>query len=193
MELRNITIRTAKPTDAANFLDIYRPYVERTAITFEYAVPTVEEFAERIRHTLERYPYLAAEADGEIVGYAYAGSFKERAAYAWAAETSIYIKENQRGNGVGRLLYERLEEILAKQHITNLNACISSPETGDEYLTRDSIRFHEHMGYRMVGEFHQCGYKFGRWYNMMWMEKMIGEHRKEMPGVVWFSEMEGTK
>ncbi len=186
---KRIIIRTAKLTDASELLRIYTPYVERTAITFEYEVPTVAEFTERICHTLERYPYLVAEADGEIIGYAYASSFKERAAYAWAVETSIYIKMNQRGNGVGRLLYERLEEILAKQHITNLNACISSPQIEDEYLTGDSIRFHGHMGYRMVGEFRQCGYKFHRWYNMVWMEKIIGEHKQEMPEVVWFPEI----
>ena len=105
-----------------------------------------------------------AEEDGNIVGYAYVSPFKERAAYDWSVETSIYVDMIQKRKGIGRLLYDRLEEILKKQGILNVNACIGYPQIDDEYLTKDSVYFHEKLGYHMVGTFHQCGYKFGRWY-----------------------------
>lgn len=170
------SIRIATEADAAALLQIYAPYVENTAITFEYEVPTEQEFAERIKHTLEKYPYIVALEDKKIVGYAYAGPFKERAAYDWAVETSIYVDMEYKRNGIGRLLYEKLEELLCEQGILNVNACIGYPEVEDEYLTWDSVYFHEKQGYQMVGRFHKCGYKFGRWYDMVWMEKFIGEH-----------------
>lgn len=169
-------IRIAQETDAEALLALYAPYVEKTAITFEYDVPTPEEFRGRIRHTLDRYPYLVAEEDGEIVGYAYAGPFKTRSAYDWAVETSIYVAEGAKRQGYGRMLYETLEKLLALQHIINVNACIAYPETEDAYLTRDSAAFHTRMGYRLVGQFHKCGYKFGRWYDMVWMEKCLAPH-----------------
>lgn len=169
-------IRTAKIEDAAEILKIYAPYVEKTAITFEYDVPTLEEFKRRIENTLKNYPYLVAEDKGEILGYCYCSPFKEREAYKYSVETTIYIREDSKGRGIGKLLYEKLEEILKRQNITNLNACIGSCEIEDETLTNDSTRFHEHMGYKLVGEFHNCGYKFGRWYNMLWMEKFILDH-----------------
>ena len=184
-----ITIRSARPEDAAALLSIYAPYVEHTAITFEYDVPSLKEFRERIVSTLERYPYLVAVRDGEITGYAYAGPFHSRAAYDWAVETSIYVKENEKKSGIGKALYTALEKTLAAQNITNLNACIACPEIDDEYLTRNSIQFHAHLGYSMIGEFHQCGYKFNRWYNMVWMEKLIGKHLENQPPVIPFPEI----
>lgn len=187
--MRNSKIRIAAVQDAAGLLEIYAPYVEKTAITFEYEVPSVQEFAGRIGHVLEKYPYLAAERDGEIVGYAYAGPFKERAAYDWAVETTIYVREDRKGTGVGRELYEALEHALFLQNILNVNACIAWPETEDEHLTKNSVQFHEHMGYRLVGEFYKCGYKFGRWYNMVWMEKHLGEHREHPEAVKRFEEI----
>lgn len=177
----NITIRIATPSDAQTLLNIYAPYVKLTAITFEYEVPSVEEFTARIERTLQKFPYLVAEIDGEAVGYAYAGSFYPRAAYAWAVETSIYVAQNKRGLGIGRALHDSLEQLLKKQGILNLNACIAHPRGKDPYLTTRSAEFHRHLGYRLVGEFEQCGYKFGRWYNMIWMEKHIGEHLAEQP------------
>ena len=175
-----LRIRIARPEDAEVLLQIYGPYVENTAVTFEYTVPSPEEFRDRIRRVLTRYPYLAAERDGEVIGYAYAGPFHTRAAYGWAAETSIYIRQDSRGQGIGRSLYEALEKTLRLQHLLSVNACISSVEEDDEYLTRDSRRFHERLGYQLVGEFHRCGYKFGRWYNMIWMEKSLAP-RPEKP------------
>lgn len=179
----NMKIRIAVKEDAYKLLEIYKPYVERTAITFEYDVPSVQEFEERIMHILEKYPYLVAERNGEIVGYAYAGSFHSRAAYGWAVETTVYVRQDQKKTGIGKKLYDALEKVLAAQNILNLNACIAYPEKKDAYLTKNSVQFHEHLGYRFVGEFQKCGYKFGHWYNMVWMEKHIGEHSDNPPEV----------
>ena len=171
-----IHLRSATIDDAEQMLDIYAPYVEKTAITFEYDVPTVEEFRKRIASHLTRYPWIVAEADDRIVGYAYASAFKERAAYQWSVETSIYVDDTIRHHGIGQLLHGALEESLRSRGILNMNACISYIQPEDEYLTLDSVRFHERLGYTQVAHFHQCGKKFGRWYDMIWMEKIIGEH-----------------
>ena len=188
MDLK-IRIRPAKPEDAEKLLAIYAPYVEQTAITFEYEVPTVEEFRERIHNTLKKYPYLVAEQGEEPVGYAYVGPFHDRPAYDWAVETSIYVDEWKIHKGVGGKLHDALEQVLKKQNITNLNACIGVPEVPDEHLDRNSMDFHHHLGYRLVGEFYQCGYKFDTWYNMVWMEKIIGEHQKKQPAMITFPEL----
>lgn len=171
-----ITIRTATLSDAQALLNIYSPYVEHTAITFEYDVPSVEEFASRIKNTLQKYPYLVAEKNGRLLGYAYASPFHERPAYDWAVETSIYVDQNIKHQGMGRRLHDALEDALRSQGILNMNACIAYPPEEDEYLDKNSVEFHTHMGYRLVGEFYKCGYKFHRWYNMVWMEKLIGNH-----------------
>ena len=172
----NITIRTASLGDAEQLLEIYIPYVRDTAVSFEYDIPTIEEFSARIENTLKKYPYFVAESGGEIVGYTYAGRFKAQAAYNRAVETTIYIKMGKRRAGIGSKLYEKLEEALKEQGILNLNACIAYTDIYDEHLTNDSVLFHEKLGYSMVGQFHKCGYKFHHWYDMVWMEKLIGEH-----------------
>ncbi len=175
--MENIVIRSATVKDAEVLLNIYAYYVENTAITFEYDVPTLEEFEQRILNTLKKYPYLVIEKEGQIMGYAYAGPFKERSAYDWSAELSIYLAKDAVRCGLGRMLYEALEVEMKKRGYLNLYACIGYPIEEDEYLTKNSAEFHAHLGYQLVGEFHKCGYKFGRWYNMIWMEKLIGEHK----------------
>lgn len=176
MEKEEIQIRKASVSDAEELLGIYAPYVEKTAISFEYETPSLEEFRRRIRKTLERYPYLCILADGVITGYAYAGPFVGRAAYNRSSEMTIYLDPEARKYGFGRRLYEALEAALKEQGILNLYACIGYPEEDDEYLTKNSAQFHEHLGYRLAGRFRKCGYKFGRWYDMIWMEKIIGKH-----------------
>lgn len=179
----NIVIRSAEPADTQRLLDIYAYYVENTAITFEYDIPSLDAFRQRILKTKEKYPYLVIELDGEIQGYAYAGPFVGRAAYDWSCELSIYISHDARKCGLGRKLYEALERELKAMGILNLYACIGYPIREDEYLTKNSAEFHAHIGFQKVGEFHHCGYKFGRWYDMIWMEKMIGEHLDDQPPV----------
>lgn len=184
-----IEIRVATPDDADALLAVYAPYVTDTAISFECEVPTVEEFRRRIARTLERYPYLVALQDGKIAGYAYAGPFVGRAAYDWSVETSIYVARHARRAGLGRALYTALENILREMGVRNLNACIGYPKKEDEYLTTNSVDYHRHLGYAWVGRFHDSGCKFGRWYDMVWMEKIIGNHPENPEPIRPFPEV----
>lgn len=175
-ELSEVTLRLATTEDAEAILNIYGPYIRNTAITMEYEVPTVEQFKQRIQKTLVNYPYLVAEQDGRIVGYAYAGRFHERAAFYRSAEVSIYLDKSIHKKGLGRMLYEELEKQLKNLGILNIYASIAYTDCPDEYVDNNSKDFHGHMGYELVARFHKCAYKFGRWYDLIWMEKMVGEH-----------------
>lgn len=193
MENKKVTLRIAEKNDAPALLDIYSPYVRETAITFEYDVPTISEFENRITSTLVSYPYVIAELGNRIVGYAYTGEFKSRAAYKWSVETSIYVDRNVHRAGIGKKLYSALEKLSAAQNIVNMNACIAYPEEDDFYLNKNSVQFHEHLGFKMVGEFHKCAYKFNNWYNMVWMEKIIGEHTSDQKPFIPFSELDESE
>lgn len=183
-------IRLARPADYAAMYAIYRPYVLETAVSFETAEPGLDEFCRRIEKLTERYPCLLAEQEGRIVGYAYANTFNARAAYDWSAESTIYLDRDCRRRGIGRKLYAVLEKMLAAQGVCSLNACIGVPRAEkDPYLTRDSVNFHERMGFRMVGQFDCCGNKFGRWYDMAWMEKHIAAHPDCPRPVQWFPQI----
>ena len=169
----NIRIRPAEERDIPAMLAVYAPYVEETAVSFEYAVPSPEEFRARLARVQSFYPWLVTEQEGLVLGYAYASRFHPRAAYDWSVEVSIYLGRQERGHGLGRQLYEALEAMLRAQNVLSAYACIALAETPDEYLDHASIRFHERMGYRLTGTFPNCGYKFGRWYGMVWMEKRL--------------------
>jgi len=174
-------IRISRESDAEEILNIYAPYVKNSAVTFEYSVPDIQEFRSRIKRTLLEYPYLVAVFDERIIGYAYAGSFHSRVAYKHSAEVSIFIDPKFQGRGIGKQLYEMLEKILAAQNVNLLCACITETDReNDEHWTDASIRFHEKMGYKTVGRHYECGYKFDKWYSVIWMEKLIAE-RKEKP------------
>ncbi|WP_297968585.1 GNAT family N-acetyltransferase [uncultured Anaerovibrio sp.] len=170
-------IRSATLDDAERLLEIYAYYVTDTAVSWEYDVPSVEKFRHRIKVVLKKYPYLVVEENGVVYGYAYAHPFVGRAAYNYSCELTIYLDKEAKGRGYGRKLYEALEVQLKEMGILNMYSCIGDPVEEDEYLTRNSELFHQHMGFTKVGTFYKCGYKFGRWYNMIWMEKIIGEHR----------------
>ena len=186
--MKNAIVRTARLSDAERLLEIYSYYVEKTAISFETEAPTLQEFRKRMEKTLKRYPYFVAEKDG-VMGYAYAGAFVGRAAYDWCAELTIYLDPNVRKCGFGRMLYEALEEALREMGILNMYACIGYTDNEDEFLNNNSPDFHSHMGFRLVGKFTNCGHKFGRWYDMIWMEKIIGEYRPDQPEVIPFPEI----
>ena len=187
--MEEITIRSAALSDAPRLLEIYGWYVEHTAISFEYETPSLAEFTQRIAHTLERYPYLVAERGGRVLGYAYAGAFVGRRAYDWAAELTVYLDPESRGVGLGRRLYAALEDALAEMGVLNLYACIGWCDEEDEYLTHASPAFHSALGFTLAGTFQKCGYKFGRWYDMIWMEKLIGEHDAPQPDNRSWSEI----
>lgn len=187
--MSEVNIREVRFEDAPRLIEIYSYYVLNTVITFEYEVPSLEEFENRIRNITRVYPYTVLEVDGKIVGYAYAGVFKGRAAYDWACEMTIYLENGIQKKGYGKLLYQDLEERLKKMGMKNLYACIGYPEVEDEYLTRNSAQFHEHLGFEFCGRFHKCGYKFNRWYDMVWMEKNVGEHLADTEPIRKYKEV----
>ncbi len=184
MILEDWYMRVATRDDAAAIVDIYAPYVRNTNVSFEYDVPSVAEYAKRIDAISARYPFLVAcNAEGDIVGYCYAGAFKTRAAYDWAVECTIYLSPCAKGRGVSGQLYDWLEEILILQHITNANACIVEPNPSSE-------RFHAKRGFKTVGHFTKCGYKLGKWQDMIWMEKTIAAHPEHPLPVVAFPHLD---
>lgn len=159
-----MTIREAMPSDVAAMLEIYRPFVEQTAVSFEYVLPTQEEFTRRLLEHKQMYPWLVCEEDGCILGYAYAGRAFERAAYAWNAEISCYL--NRRGEGIGRRLYTIIERILMAQGCRKVYAVVTSANA-------PSIAFHKAIGYREALTYRDVGFKQGRWYDVIWLEKML--------------------
>ena len=159
-------IRAATPADVVPMLDIYAPYVRETTITFEYEVPTPEVFRARFEAVTEKLPWLVWEENGAILGYAYASLPFERAAYAWCAEPSIYLRQDTRGRGIGRKLYAALEAILTDMGYVVSFAII----TGENAA---SLAFHRSLGYQKCGELVKSGQKFGRWLDVYWLEKRL--------------------
>lgn len=180
-----ISIRRAGAQDAAALLDIYKPFITDTVVTFEYDVPTAAEFAARITGTLTDFPYLVCERDGAPVGYAYAHRIRERAAYDWAAELSIYLAPVAQGRGVGTVLYGCLTDLLEIQHLRILYGCVTLPNEG-------SRRLHEKLGFTLTGVWHGSGWKFGRWHDVGWFEKRLGGDAAAQP-VVPFPALEEEK
>ena len=159
-----ISVRRAVLSDVPALLDIYNYYITNTAVTFEDDMLDNVVFAERMSSILSFYPYFVAEVGGEVVGY------------AWAVETTVYVKNGMEQRGIGSALYSALEGALRSQGIKNMYACIACPKREDKYLTFDSVNFHKRLGFRLVGKFKSCGSKFGVWYDMVWMEKFIAKH-----------------
>lgn len=160
-------IRFATPDDASSLLAIYTPYVTDTAITFELTPPTLSDFTQRIATISADFPYLVAEdTDGTVLGYAYASPYKSRSAYDWTVELSIYVNQTARHQGIGRALYDALEDQLIQRGFVNFLACISLPNDS-------SISFHQKRGYEQVAHFKQVGYKFDRWHDIIWMQKRV--------------------
>lgn len=189
MNHRKLTLRPAVAADAEALIAIYAPYVQKTAITYEYEVPSPAEFRRRIETYSQKHPYLVAEVDGVPVGYAYASPLGSRPAFDWSVETAIYIREDCKGLGVGRALYEALESLLKEQGIRTMTAAIATVSHDDPYLTNASIQFHLRMGFTPVGTFHNAGCKFGRWYDLTWMEKAIGTYEENPPHPKSISEV----
>ena len=182
-----INIRVAHVDDAQNLLNIYAYYVENSALTFEYEIPSLDEFKNRIQSTLKMYPYLVAEFENEVVGYAYAGQFHPRAAYAWNAELYKKKKKGYQRLGIGKKLYQLLEDVLRAQGVVKTIALITFPS--DKYSDFNSMQFHEKMGYSHAGRLESCGYKFGRWYSTLYMDKFINQPISEIQSVKNFDEV----
>ena len=156
-------IRLATESDAEQILAIYAPFVRDTAVTFEITIPTVEEFAERVSTVLQRAPWLVCEDTGHVLGYAYATHHREREAYRWCVESSVYIHAKHRRNGVGRALYNALFDCLRLQGYYTIYAGIALPNPA-------SISLHEGMGFEPVGVYRASGYKLGRWHDAGWWQ-----------------------
>ena len=159
-------IRIATEADVPQMLAIYAPYIENTTITFEYDVPTQEQFLQRFRSITARFPWLVWEEDGTILGYAYGSAPFERAAYSWCAEDSVYLLPEARGRGIGTRLCIALEKVLTFQGYRRIYALITAEN-------ENSIAFHEKLGYTLRAELPDAGFKFGRWIGVIWMDKRL--------------------
>ncbi|MGL6228450.1 MAG: GNAT family N-acetyltransferase [Culicoidibacterales bacterium] len=159
-------IRFVEMQDIPTLLEIYAPYVSETAITFEYHVPTVAEFSERVQRIAQVYPYLVYEVDGEVIGYAYASQQRERAAYQWNVELSVYIKQTKTGRGYGRMLTQAILELLERQNVRNVYSLVTVPNVKSENL-------HRALGFKKRCIFEKTGYKFSQWYDVAWFEKTL--------------------
>ena len=161
---KEIIIRKASAADAEALLLIYAPYVEKTAITFEYDVPCKKDFLQRFDSVTAQFPWLVWEENGQVLGYAYGSLPFTREAYAWCGEVSIYLAPEIHGRGIGRKLYAVLEEIMWRQGYRVIYSLITTEN-------KPSLAFHEALGYRTTATFPDCGVKFGRWLGIVWMEK----------------------
>ena len=166
--MKDIRIRFATAQDTSALLSIYAPYVEQTPITFEYDVPTLDEFAARIEDFSSFYPYLVCEYGSRIVGYAYAHRHMSRAAYQWGAELSIYMAPEACGLGIGPKLYGALMHLLKLQNVRIFYACITSPN-------ERSQRMHEALGFKLCGLWHRSGFKHNKWHDVAWYEKTVSD------------------
>ena len=162
------TIRAASEADAEAILAIYAPIVRDTAISFEETPPTVDEIVQRMRAILPAYPYLVFEQAGEVVGYANGHVHRGRPAYRWSVETSIYVREDARGQGVGRSLYATLLDVLARQGFHTAFAGTALPNPG-------SVALHEAVGFKTLGVFPEVGFKFGRWHDVRWWYRPLAD------------------
>ena len=166
-----VCVRAAAPEDAEQLLEIYTPFVisedsSLSNVSFELAAPDVEEFRQRIQDISKQFPYLVGEENGQILGYVYCHPYRERLAYQWAVEVTIYLAPAGQGKGLGRLLYETMEKLLCLQGVTMAYSCIT---VGNDH----SIKMHEALGYRLIGTFTNSGYKNGQWLDTVWLEKQL--------------------
>jgi phosphinothricin acetyltransferase len=175
-----ITIRLARPTDADGILTIYSPYIANTSLTFETDIPSGNEFANRISSYIENWPWIICVVDGQIAGYAYASRYRERVAYQWSVECSVYVHDDHQRSGIARALYTALFSILKKQGYRNVYAVINLPN-------ERSVAFHENMGFQWFATYENVGYKLGQWKNVGWWRLIINEFGDDPAPVIPFS------
>lgn len=164
--LLSLRIRSATHDDAPALLAIYRPVVESTATSFEVTAPTLEEFAARIEKVNQSWRWLVAQRGGRCIGYAYGSAHRERAAYRWSVEVSVYVHPNHHREGVGRALYSRLFEDLAQIGFCQAYAGITLPNNA-------SIALHRSVGFEPVGVFKSVGRKFEKWHDVAWFQRTL--------------------
>lgn len=179
-------IRLAEINDAEQILNIYAPYIENTTISFEDAVPSKEEMEGRIRHVLVSNPWIVAEEDNKLLGYAYSSKHRERSAYRWSVDVSIYVAGSSHRRGIGKGLYTALLEILKYQGYCNAYAGICLPN-------EKSIGIHEHFGFRKIAQYNKVGYKLGSWHDVGWWELSLQQHENEPREPLSIREIEQAK
>jgi L-amino acid N-acyltransferase YncA len=160
------TVRDATAQDAEACAAIYAPYVTGTAITFELDPPSVEEMAARIAAAQSTHAWLVAEADGQVIGYAYGGPMKPRAAYRWSCEVSVYLEQGRRRTGAGRALYETLFDRLAARGYRTAVAGMTLPNDASEGL-------HKSLGFEPIGTFRNIGWKLNSWHDVAWVQRPL--------------------
>jgi phosphinothricin acetyltransferase len=179
------TIRLARPGDAAEIRAIYAPIVRDTAISFEYEVPSVAEIEQRIARVLAAKPWLVHEEEGRVLAYAYASVFRERAAYNWSTEVSIYVDSSAQGRGIGRQLYATLFDVLRALGFQQAIAGATMPNAASE-------RLHLNMGFTQVAHFPAVGYKFGRWHDTIFWALTLGPCPAAAPAIININELVQT-
>lgn len=183
-----ICVRAAMPQDAEQLLEIYTPFVisedcSVSNVSFELTAPSLAEFRQRIVDISSKYPYLVGEKDGQILGYVYCHPYRERLAYQWSVEVTIYLAPAGQGKGLGRLLYETMEKLLCLQGVTMAYSCIT---VGNDH----SIKMHEAVGYRLIGTFTNSGYKNGQWLDTVWLEKQLQPCPKQPDNIKSWRELD---
>ena len=183
-----ICVRAATPQDAEQLLEIYTPFVisedcSVSNVSFELTAPSLAEFRQRIVDISSKYPYLVGEKDGQILGYVYCHPYRERLAYQWSVEVTIYLAPAGQGKGLGRLLYETMEKLLCLQGVTMAYSCIT---VGNDH----SIKMHEVLGYRLIGTFTNSGYKNGQWLDTVWLEKQLQPCPKQPDNIKSWRELD---
>lgn len=167
-------VRFATEEDAKALLEVYAPFVTNTTITFETEIPSVEEFKSRIRHITPKYPYVVCEHEGQILGYAYAHEFRDRAAYDWTTELSVYVAPQFQRRGIATALYATVIKFLMEQGFYMAYGVISVPNPISEL-------FHEALGFRVRGELDKVGYKMGMWLDTVYYRKPLQDRFDEIP------------
>jgi L-amino acid N-acyltransferase YncA len=180
------TIRVAVASDAPSILDIYAPYIEKTSFTFETEVPSIDSFKERITSYLQNWPWLVCEIDGIVAGYAYGSRHRERIAYQWSVESSVYIHDDYQRRGIAEALYAALINILKFQGYRNLYAVINLPND-------KSVSFHEKLGFEYFATYKNAGYKLGKWKNVGWWQLQLNEYSMDPEPPLKFSEIDMTR
>jgi L-amino acid N-acyltransferase YncA len=184
MESR-LHIRPVALEDAKAALEVYKPFVTDTAISFEYEVPSVEDFTERIRTNTEHYPWLVCTDGDKIAGYAYGSRHRYRTAYQWSVESTIYISADYHRRGLARILYEALLGMLKLQGYVNVYAGVSLPNEKSE-------KFHKAMGFSEIGVFTKIGFKLGKWHDGKWFQLHLDAHTENPPGPKTLEEVRST-
>lgn len=178
-----VQVRIATSADAPSLLAIYAPYILNTAVSFESLLPTITEFEKRIENCLQKFPWIVCEVDGEIAGYAYASTHREREAYQWTCECSVYMNDDFKGKGIGRNLYDALFELLTIQGLVNVYAGITLPNEA-------SVKLHEKCGFDFFALYDNIGYKLGKWHKVGWWKRQLHNYTLGHAPPLKFSEMD---